>query len=119
MLAAADAAADACGLSHNLGHQPERVAGAGEEVAVAAMVGKYVVGVAEVLGDCDRIGLLADAGMSGAVEQAFLEELEQALLEAADEAEPPVQTLSTTFIGAGNQMRIRSGERRGREVCVD
>ena len=107
MLAAADTPAHPLRLAHDLGHQPERVAGAGEEVPVAAVVGEYMVLFAEVLDDRDRIGLLADARVRRPVEQAAFEQIEQALLEAADEAHPAVQPLSARLAGRAYQTSVR------------
>jgi len=91
MLTAADPPAHALWFAHYLGHQPECVSGPCEEMPMTAMVREHMIVVGKVLDDRYRIGLLADARVSGAVKQASFEHLEQAFLEAADEAHPTVQ----------------------------
>ena len=85
---------------------------------MAAMVGEHVVVVAKVLYDRDRIGLLADARVRGAVEQTALEQPEQALLKAADEAHPAVQALGARLAGRAHQTSVCPGHDRGSGVRV-
>jgi hypothetical protein len=107
MLAAADSSACSFRPPHDLGHQPERVASASEEVPVTAVVGKYVIVIAEMFDDGNRIGLLADTGMRRPVEQASLKQLEQAFFEPADESHPAVQSIGTRLAWHSNQSSVR------------
>lgn len=118
MLAAAEAPAHALRLSHHLSQQPERVAGAGKEVAVAAVVREHMILLSQMLGDRDRISLLANARMSGPVEQATIKQLKHALLEASNETHPAVQALSTRLPGQAYQTRIHPCPDRSGDVAV-
>jgi hypothetical protein len=73
VLAAAYTPAHPLRFAHDLSHQPKRVACAGEEMPMAAVVGEHMVVLAEMLDDRDRIGLLAYACVRRAVEQTAFE----------------------------------------------
>ena len=62
------------------------------------MVRKDVVCVAEMLHDGNAIGLLSHAGVRGPVQETGLEQLQQPLLKAADEAHSAVQQLITGVV---------------------
>ena len=77
VLAATDPRAESRGLAHDLREQAEGIAGPGEEVPVASVVGEEVVPVAEVLHQAHAVGFLADAGMGRSVEEPLFEQCEQ------------------------------------------
>ena len=92
VLAAALASADARRLAHHLAEQAEVVVREREVVAVAAVVREDDVALGlEVVDDPDRVRLLADVGVGRADELPLREEVEQRLLEAADEEHPLVE----------------------------
>ena len=92
VLAAALAAAHARRLAHHLAEQPERVVGEREVVPVAAVVGEDRVDVGiEVVDHADRVRLLPDVRVRRPDELPEREEVEERLLEAADEEHPLVE----------------------------
>jgi hypothetical protein len=92
VLASALAAAHARRLAHDLAEQAEGVVGEREVVAVAAVVREDRVDLrVEVVDEPDRVRLLADVRMGRADELAQGEEVEEGLLEAADEEHPLVE----------------------------
>ncbi len=92
VLAPALAAARSGRLPHHLGEQPERVVCEGEVVPVTAVVGEDDVALrSEVIDDPDRVRLLADVRVRRPHQLPLGEEVEQRLLEAADEEHPLVE----------------------------
>ena len=92
MLAAALAPAHARRLPHHLAEQPERVVRVREVVPVAAVVREDRVDVGvEVVDEADRVRLLADVRVRRPDELPEREEIEERLLEAADEEHPLVE----------------------------
>ena len=105
VLAAALAAADARRLPHHLAEQAERVVREREVVPVAAVVREDHVALGlEVVDDPDRVRLLADVRVRRADELPLREEVEERLLEAADEEHPLVERAESSV------MRPRRGE---------
>ena len=92
VLAAALAAADARRLPHHLAQEPERVVREREVVPVAAVVGEDRVDLGiEVVDQADGVRLLADVRVRRPDELSEREEVEERLLEAADEEHPLVE----------------------------
>ena len=87
---AAEPLAVARPLAEHLGHHPAQVGAGGDQVAVRAVVADEVVGVAHHAGGADGDRLLADAAVRRAEDDALLEELGGAVLEAADQRHQPV-----------------------------
>jgi hypothetical protein len=69
---------------HELGHHAVGAGALGDAVAMAAVVARDVVVVAQVRAGADRDRLLADVAVRGALDRARLELLDHALLEGAD-----------------------------------
>ena len=92
MLAAALAAAHARRAPHHLAQEPERVVREGEVVTVAAVVGEDHVALGlEVVDQADRVRFLADVRVRRPDQLAEREEVEERLLEPADEEHPRVE----------------------------
>ena len=100
VLRAPAALADAGFLPHHLGDEFLDRAASGEEMPVAAVVGKHRVVRCERTPDRDSREFLADAGVHGAEELSFREERKQLLLRAADEQGGP-QLRPKTIEGFG------------------
>ncbi len=77
-------------LAEHLGHHPAQVGAGRDQVAVRAVMPDEVVGLAHDPGGADGDRLLPDAAVRGAEDDAFLEELRGAILEAADQRHPTV-----------------------------
>ena len=79
-------------LSHDLAQEAEGVVREREVVPVAAVVREDHVALGlEVIDDPDRVRLLADVRVRRPDELALREQVEERLLEAADEVHPPVE----------------------------
>src|SRR5262249_44018900 len=92
VLAAALAATHAGRLAHDLAEKSERVVREREVVPVAAMVREDRVDVGiEVVDQADGVRLLPDVRVRRADELPEREEVEERLLEAADEEHPLVE----------------------------
>ena len=81
---AAEAPAIAGLAPHELGHHAVGAGALGDAVAMAAVVARDVVVVAQMRAGADRDRLLADVAVRGALDRARLELLDHALLEGAD-----------------------------------
>ena len=81
---AAEPAAVAGLAPHQLGHHAVGAGALGDAVAMAAVVARDVVVLAQMRAGADRDRLLADVAVRGALDRARLELLDHPLLEAAD-----------------------------------
>ena len=82
---AAEPLAVARPLPEHLGHHPAQVGSGRDQVAVRAVMADEVVRVAHDAGGADGDRLLPDAAVRRAEDDALLEELRGAILEAADQ----------------------------------
>ena len=103
MLAAPDAPNDPVRLAHHLRQQAHRIPRPGEVVAMAAVVAEDVVARPQVLDDRNAVGLLTDTGMRGAVQHALVEQRQQCLFEAPDEAHAAIETHVAQIIRRADQ----------------
>ena len=86
MLTAADPATDAGATPHDFGDQSFHVAGPGDEVTMAAMIGEDDVALAvQAVRQHHCRQLLADARMGSPGDLALGEELQESLFDRADQ----------------------------------
>ena len=85
VLAASATAANARPLAHNLGDQPIDIVGSCQEMSVTAVIAEHEIRRLQVLGDGNARPLLANARMDGPEQLALREQMEQALLDGADQ----------------------------------
>ncbi len=113
MLASADAAHDPGRLAHDLRQEPERIARPSEVVPMASMIAEDVVARQEVLDDAYGVSLLSDARVRGPIQQSFLEQVEQALLEPANEPHASIEPVVPRLIRDPDQPGVRVGQTTG------
>lgn len=85
MLAATDAAADAALFPHQLRQQAFIIAGKGDVVPVAAVIGEHRFFFRQLAGKGQRGKFLAHTGVDRAVEFAFGEQLQELILNRPDQ----------------------------------
>ena len=108
---AAEPLAVARPLPEHLGHHPAEVGPGRDQVAVRAVMADEVVRLAHHAGGADGDRLLPDAAVRRAEDDALLEELRGAVLEAADQRHQPVLLEERRPVGGPLALDAHAGGR--------